>query len=173
MRNRVMSGLLIAGSLVAGNAVAGSVTNPIAVQATVVPGCVLGIPGNAGSTNFGTIDFGNVTTLSSNVDVTTSDGAGNIILTCTPGIPASIALDAGLNSSSTTARLLKSGTNTLSYQLFQDPARTVAWGTGSSAYNFTTLPVSSQTTIYARLNSQTSFPAAGTYTDTVTATISW
>lgn len=173
MRNRVISGFLIAGSLIACNAMAGSVTNPIGVQATVVPGCVLGIASTGAFTNYGTIDFGSVTNLTSNVDVTTSNGAGSIVLTCTPGIPASIALDAGLNSSSTSARLLKSGTDTLGYQLYQNSARTILWGTGSDAYNFTTLPVPSQTTIYARLNSQTNFPAAGTYTDTVTATISW
>lgn len=171
MRIHVIS-LLIAGSLVAGYAVAGSVTNPIAIQATVVPVCVLG-NGTAGSDNFGTINFGNVTSLSTNVDITTTQGAGSVLLTCTPGIPVQIALDAGLNSVSTNTRLLKNGANVLSYQLFQDTGRTVVWGTGSDSYHFTSSPFPTQSVIYARLNSQGSFPVAGVYTDTVTATISW
>ncbi|CCG87956.1 Csu type fimbrial protein [Erwinia piriflorinigrans] len=171
MRIHVIS-LLIAGSLVAGNAVAGSVTNPIAVQATVVPGCVLG-NGTAGSDNFGTINFGNVTSLSTNVDVLTNIGTGSILLTCTPGIPVQIALDAGLNSVSTSTRLLKNGANVLSYQLYQDGGHTIVWGTGSDSYHFTSLPIPSNSNIFARLNSQGSFPVAGVYTDTVTATISW
>lgn len=171
MRIHVIS-LLIAGSLVAGNAVAGSVTNPIGIQATVVPGCVLG-DGSVGSTNFGTINFGNITGLTSNVDVTSSFGAGSVTVTCTPGIPVNIALDAGLNSVSTSTRLLKNGANVLSYQLYQDTARTILWGMGTDSYSFTSLPTPSQSFIFARLNSQPSFPVAGVYTDTVTATISW
>lgn len=173
MRTRVISSLFIAGTLVAGNAMAGSVTNPIAVQATVVAGCVLGIAPSGAFSNYGTIDFGNVTNLNTQVDVNTTNGNGSVVITCTPGIPVSIALDAGLNSSSTSSRQLKSGTNTLSYQLYQNNARTVVWGTGSDAFSFTTPPVATNSPIYARLNSQTSFPPAGVYTDTVTATISW
>lgn len=171
MRIHVIS-LLIAGSLIAGNAVAGSVTNPIGVQATVVPGCIIGNT-TVGSTNYGTINFGNVTGLTSNVDVTTTQGAGSVLIDCTPGIPVQIALDAGLNSASTSTRLLKNGANVLSYQLYQDAARTILWGTGTDALNITSLPTASQSAIFARLNSQPGFPVAGVYTDTVTATVSW
>lgn len=171
MRIHVIS-LLIAGSLVTGSAVAGSINNPIGVQATVVAGCIIGDT-TPGSTNYGTIDFGNITGLSSNVDVTTNYGTGSVVIDCTPGIPVQIALNSGLNSVSTSTRLLKNGANVLGYQLYQNPGRTILWGTGTDALTFTSLPTASQTPIYARLNSQIGFPVAGVYTDTVTATISW
>lgn len=155
---------------------AGTTTSTFTVSATVENGCVFGDSMESSTTSFGTIDFGTLSSLSSSVDVVSSTGSGSIVVTCTPGLSATIALDYGVNGGNSTERYLinGSGSTTLGYQLYQDSARTKVWGTDSLAYSISSFPSTTQTyPVYARLFASSAMPAAGTYTDTVTVTLTY
>lgn len=80
------------------------------------------------TTDFGTLNFGTLSSLYSNVDVASTAGAGSIIVTCTPGTAISIALDYGVNGGSATQRYMSNGnSSTLAYQLYQDANRANVW----------------------------------------------
>ncbi|MEK1940200.1 MAG: spore coat U domain-containing protein [Pseudomonas sp.] len=147
------------------------------VKAAIVNGCILG-SGAADVTSYGSINFGQVSLLPSNVDVTSSNGAGSILLQCTPGTTLTIGLSAGLNTSNIAAgRFLIKGAETLRYQLYQDSGTTI-WGNGSNGgtVKSLTFPAGSATVAYpvfARLFAVTPMPSAGIYSDTVTVTVTY
>jgi len=147
------------------------------VKAAIVNGCILG-SGAADVTSYGSINFGQVSLLPSNVDVTSSSGAGSILLQCTPGTTLTIGLSAGLNTSNIAAgRFLIKGAETLRYQLYQDSGSTI-WGNGSNGgtVKSLTFPAGSATVAYpvfARLFAVTPMPSAGIYSDTVTVTVTY
>ncbi|PLR40497.1 spore coat protein U [Chimaeribacter coloradensis] len=149
------------------------------LSATLVNGCVLG-SGSADVTTFGTLNFGNVPSLDTPVDVVSSQGSGSIVLKCTPGTPVTLALGNGNNvtgSISAGRRLIKAETGeTLAYQLYQNAARTTVWGNGSNGG--TTLVLSAtgavqEYKIYARLLNTVTLPSAGTYSDSVLVTVTY
>ena len=74
------------------------------VSAQITAGCALGAGDGSQTTDFGTLNFGTLSSLYSNVDVASTAGAGSIIVTCTPGTAISIALDYGVNGGSATQR---------------------------------------------------------------------
>lgn len=150
------------------------------LSATIQAGCILG-SGGSDVASYGTIDFGTLSTLPANVDVASASGAGSIVLQCTPGTTVTIALDNGLNASGSIAsgRNLKNtaSTETLGYQLYQDANRSTVWGNGSnggSTLSITAANSAARTLpVFARLFARTPTPSAGTYTDTVTVTVSY
>ncbi|GAB7129739.1 spore coat U domain-containing protein [Silvimonas sp. JCM 19000] len=137
-------------------------TVPITISATVIADC---------SITTSNIAFGNQGLLNTAL---TANGA--ISVQCTNGSPYTIALDKGTTSGATLLdRQLKSGSNVVHYQLYSDSARTTVWGDGTSG-----APTLGKTgtggiqswPVYARIPVQTT-PATGTYTDTITATVSF
>ena len=91
---------------------------------------------------------------------------------------ASVALNAGTHAggpANFTARAMASGSNSLGYQLYLDSGRSSVWGdgTGSSATSSGTGTGSTQTIpIYGRIPSLSGI-VPGTYTDTVTVTVTY
>ncbi len=155
---------------------ADTTTTTFDVTASVVNGCSLGGSGSGG-TDFGTINFGTIATVSSNIDIASSIGAGSIVVTCTPGASVIISLGYGDNDGNSNFRYLNSGTTNLAYQLYRDPSYSDVWGTVEDglAYTIAAFPDTTQTyTVYARLFSppiNPIMPAAETYTDTVMVTL--
>jgi spore coat protein U-like protein len=116
-----------------------------------------------------TIAFGNYS--SSQVDQT-----GNIAVVCTYGTSYTIGLDAGAGTGATTSVRKLSGSlgGTLNYALYSDSARTNNWGStiGTDTQAGTGSGLTQNLTVYGRIaGSQT--PLAGTYTDTVTVTLTY
>lgn len=150
------------------------------VSATIQQGCILG-SGGTDVASYGVINFGQVASLPANVDAASATGAGSIVIQCTPGAAVTIALDNGLNASGSIAagRNLKNtaNTDTLSYQLYQDSGHNTVWGNGSNGGSTLSLTASSSAAqtlpVFARLFARTPTPSAGTYTDTVTVTVSY
>lgn len=146
--------MLIGGGL----AWAGTASDSFNVTATVVTNCQIQTPN--------TLAFGNYDPLSA----TPTDGSTTFQVRCTKGTSAWVGLNDGLNGT----RFMASGTNLLDYELYQDSARTTVWGNTSAtgvAYNATnngwfTL------TVYGRIPAGQDVPA-GSYLDTVTATINF
>lgn len=97
-----------------------------------------------------------------NLDVTST-----INVVCTNGTGATIDLDTGAND-----HKLTDGTNFLTYELYQDTARVVPWGSAGDALPITGTGLAQPQTVYARINGGQNVPA-GSYTDTVTATINF
>lgn len=153
------------------------VSQPFAVTATLTNGCILG-SGATDAATFGTINFGNLSSLFSNVDVISTPNSGTIVLKCTPNTQVTVSLDNGLNSAGGVGagRYMKrvGGTETLKYQLYQNSGLSTIWGNGTNGGSFMTFTADGtvqQWTIYARLFSMVALPTAGQYSDTVTVSV--
>ncbi|CAM3828016.1 spore coat U domain-containing protein [Rahnella bruchi] len=151
-------------------------TATFTVTASLTNGCVFGSSLSSPTTNLGTINFGSFPSVPTNVDVVSTSGAGSVVVTCTPGTTVAIGMDYGIHGGSATQRYMANSgaTATLGYQLYQNAARTVIWGTGAQAMTISSFPSTTQTyPVYGRLFSFTTSPTAGTYTDTVTVTLTY
>jgi spore coat protein U-like protein len=121
------------------------------------------------------VSFGNYDTLSPAPD----DGIGSVSVTCHPHVHfADVGLTAG-QSLNYSARTMRNGAASLSYNLYTDAARTTVWGDGVVVPSVTVNPgsVNSGTrtivrTIYGRIPAQQSVPF-GTYSDTIIVTITF
>lgn len=136
----------------------------LSVSATVTANC---------SISTSAVAFGNVNTLSGgNVDAT-----GGITVTCTSGTPWTASADAGDGSSATLlVRRMTSGANALNYTLYTNSGHTIVWGdgTGTTGTISNTGTGSAQAmTIYGRVPSGQGTVPAGSYSDTVSVTVSY
>jgi spore coat protein U-like protein len=107
---------------------------------------------------------------------TATDSTGTITFRCTGNASVTINLNKG-TSTTFTPRVLTSGSSTLNYNLYTDAARSTIWGDttgGTSRYsnanpaNNTNIVV----TVYGRITSGQDV-SAGSYSDTITATINF
>ena len=141
-----------------------SVTSaPFTVSATVVPGCTVAASD---------LSFGTASLLNSNVDATNS-----VSVTCTSGLAYAVALGQGTTpGGTTTTRLMKhaSTASTVPYRMYSDAARTANWGNSTSDdVNGTGTGSAVNHTVYGRVPAQAVAPEAGSYSDTVTVTITY
>jgi spore coat protein U-like protein len=139
------------------------VTFPFTVTANVVNNC------NIGTT---AMSFGSPSMLTSAVTSTST-----ISVQCTDGDAWELALNGGSTSGSVTAREMKGATygSTVSYQLYTDSGRSTVWGDGTSSTSMVTgtgTGSAVSVTVYGKVPAQTT-PQPDTYSDTVTATISF
>ena len=103
----------------------------------------------------------------------TLDINSTVTANCVTGTTYSIALNAGIGAGATTAvRKLTSGANTLNYALYSDAAHSAIWGTGPDAVSDTGTGTSQSKNVYGRISAGLT-PVAGSYTDTVIATITF
>jgi spore coat protein U-like protein len=134
-------------------------TTSFTVTAIVTNSCTIA----AGALNFGTYT-GAVLTNST-----------MITAKCTLNGPYYVGLDAGTATGATvTTRKMTSGTHTLNYSLYSNSARTTNWGNtvGSDTVSGTGTGANQSLTVYGQVPAgQTLFP--GSYTDTITATITY
>ncbi len=110
------------------------------------------------------LDFGTHGLITANID-----SSSTLSVQCTIGTTYDIGLNFGING----FRRLATGGNTIFYDLYQDAARTTWWdpapfgavgGTGTgSAQSYT---------VYGRVFNQAT-PPNGTYTDTITVTVTF
>ena len=164
MKRFVRFVLLVGLALSAAAAGAATSTTTFAVSGTVVPTCTVA----AAALNFGAAI---PNPINSNVDA-----QSNVTATCSTGAPYTIALNVGTGSGATfPARRMTSGANTLVYSLYSDPGRGTVWGDGtggSSLANGSGNGAAQAITVYGRIPSGQAVPT-GTYTDTITVTITF
>ena len=163
-------GLLVATVMLSpGLARADTNTATLSVSATVVGSCSIA----AGPLTFGNYDPTGVQS------ATPLDGTASITVQCLNSLSADVTLgqganaDAGSTDASPLRRLSNGSGDYLSYDLYSDSSRTVAWGNtvGSAVGHVGTgLPVI--ITVYGRLQAGQTGPT-GVYTDTVVATITF
>ena len=149
----------------AGPAQAGSATASLAVSATVINNCTI---------STAAVAFGSYDPVVANAS-TNLDSTGGITIACTKGATATIGLNTGANASGSARRLADGSSNYLSYDIYKDSSRTSVWGNaGADLYTPAAAPNKSPRTFtaYARVTSNQDVPA-GSYTDTVTATVNF
>lgn len=143
---------------------AATATASMPVSATVNNNCTI-------TTN--PIAFGNYDPVVANASANL-DAAGAVIIACTKGAVTTLGLDTGANASSSTRRLASSG-SFLTYEVYQDSSRSTVWGnSGAALYNSGTAPSKDARTfpVYGRVSGGQDVPA-GSYTDTVVATVNF
>ncbi|KAB1082374.1 spore coat protein U domain-containing protein [Neorhizobium galegae] len=114
------------------------------------------------------INFGARGVIASRVDST-----GQLAVTCTQNLPYAIALDGGISNGTATARKMRKGTETITYGLYQDAARTQPWGnTTGQTVSGTGTGTAQNLTVYGRVEAQNT-PSPGTYNDTVVVTVTY
>lgn len=147
------------------------------VTARVSPGCLvdgLGTSGNAG--RIGTLDFGTVSTFSTQRRTATTTTGQAIRLRCTPGVNLVMTIDSGAHAVSGQRNLQRTGTTTarIPYALCRDAACTlpIVAGTGYGTGVTSATSEDVRLPIYAALTPSGTMPP-GTYTDTLTVTLTW
>nr|WP_314466577.1 spore coat U domain-containing protein [uncultured Novosphingobium sp.] len=147
------------------------------VTATVTPGCLvdgLGSSGNAG--RIGTLDFGTVSTFSTQQRTATTTTGQAIRLRCTPGVNLIMTIDGGTHAASGQRNLQRTGATTarIPYALCRDAACTLPIVAGTAYGNSigSTNSEDVRLPIFAALTPSGTMPP-GTYTDTLIVTLTW
>lgn len=154
--------------MVSSIAFAGTATANLSVTATINANCTI---------STGTVGFGSYDPIVTNA-TTALNGTGSVITTCTNASPVTITLGQGTNpnTGSTDAaplRRMKNGTSYLNYSLYSDTARTTVWGnTGATGVASTGTGSAVTATVYGAVASGQNQPA-GSYSDTVVATVTF
>ena len=161
-RVAVIFGGLVVG--MAAPALAQTATANLAVSATVAKNC---------SITTTAVAFGSYDPVVANA-TTNLDGTGTVVVACTKGAGTRIDLGLGSNAQGTTRRM-SGGTDFLTYELYQNTGRTTVWGSGAAAGQPIAAAPSKAArtfTVYGRVPAGQDV-AAGSYNDTVVATINF
>jgi spore coat protein U-like protein len=156
-------------ALDAGVAQAGSSNTSLGVSAAVTDNCTI---------STAPVAFGSYDPASANA-TTALDSTGTVTVTCTSGAAATITLDPGATPAAASTDIVPlrqmsdGGANLLAYKLYQNSGRTTVWGnTSGTGVGHTGIGSSANLTVYGRVAAGQNVPS-GTYTDTVTATVSF
>jgi len=149
--------------LLCGPAWAGTTTTTFAVSATVINNCTV----SATPLAYGNYD----PTSASN-----TTGTNTITVTCTDADAYTIALNGGTTSGGTISqrKMTNGASNTLNYNIYQDSGHITLWGDGTTGTteNGTGSGAAQNYTAYGEITHAQTAPA-GSYTDTITTTISF
>ncbi|TCJ11697.1 SCPU domain-containing protein [Parasulfuritortus cantonensis] len=153
-------------ALVPGLALAATATGNLSVSATVSDTCTVGTS---------SIDFGAYNPISGSA----RSGTGAVKVTCTTGTPYSIELGTGANTASCSGnRCMKdASTHYLPYELYLDSGHVTVWGgadyvAGTAKVSQTGTGAEQTHDLYGGIAASQNVPA-GSYSDTVTITISY
>ena len=141
-------------------AMAATATTTFQVTATVAATCLISATSLA---------FGSYTGVVANATSTIS-------VTCTNTTPYNVGLDAGTASGATvtTRKMTGPASALLNYALYRDSAHTLNWGNtvGTDTQSGTGSGSAQSLTVYGQV-AASQFVAPGSYTDTITATVSY
>ena len=129
----------------------------IEISADVLANCLI---------EAGDMDFGSVGAITGNLDA-----VADLAVVCTPGTSYSIAIDGGLAAALPHERLMRSGERSITYGLYQDPARSAPWGEQEYARAGLGSGGEQVISVYGRVPAQS--VAVGNYSDTVVVTIAY
>jgi spore coat protein U-like protein len=146
------------------NVSAGTATANLSVTATVANNCTI---------STATVAFGSYDPVSTNAS-TPLDGSGSVIVACTKGVTPGIGLNLGANANGSTRRMAN-GSNYLTYELYKEVGHTNVWGnSGGDLYTPSSAPSKDARTftVYGQVPAGQD-AAAGSYSDTVVATVNF
>jgi spore coat protein U-like protein len=148
---------------------AGTATSNLSVTATVAANC---------SITTAPVAFGSYDPVTANA-TSPLTSTGTVTVLCTSGASGTITLGQGSNpgtGSSDTApvrQLKDAGTDVLGYTLYQDTGRTTVWGnTAGTGVASTGTGTANAITVYGSVAAGQNVPA-GSYSDTVVATVTF
>ena len=165
-----LAGAPLLGLLLIPAADAATSTATLTVQITITAACNI---------NASTLDFGSnagTALLAGNLTASTT-----VSVTCTNGSPYSIGMNNGANASGSQRRMIN-GANFISYDLYTDAGHANAWTTASNSTTCTSANScalgtgngsAQSTNIYGVVPSVAVAPAAGSYSDSVTMTVTY
>jgi spore coat protein U-like protein len=165
---RTVIGLTLAGAGIAvwaSKTAAATATANLTISASVANNCVISTSALA----FGSYDPVGV---NASADL---DGTGTVTVACTKGVAPQIGLGLGSNASGTTRRLTDGSGNYLTYEVYHETARTTVWTeSGGGLLSPAAAPSKAPRnfTVYGRVSANQDV-AAGTYGDTVVATVNF
>jgi spore coat protein U-like protein len=149
---------------------AGTATASLSVSIIITAACTI---------NAATLAF--PATSGTSLITTAVSGSSTVSVTCTNGSPYAIGMDNGANASGSQRRMI-SGSNYLNYDLYVDSAHSFPWSTATSNSSCTTSGdcylgtgsgLAQSVNIYGVVPITAVAPPSGTYTDTVTMTITF
>lgn len=150
------------GSCTSGGQGGGSLTTASSgITATYADACSIGTATN--------LAFGSVGSLASAQNQTSQ-----ITLHCPSGTAWKLGLNNGANANGTTRRMTDGSSHYVSYELYQNANRTTRWGdtVGTDTVAGSGNGATTTVTVYGQVPAQT-VPAAGSYSDTVTVTLTY
>jgi spore coat protein U-like protein len=161
-----MSGAVVMGSARLLSAASATASLPISV-----------VVGNNCTISTTAVAFPNYDPIATHVTNPDDSTAGAVTITCTRGTAATIGLGLGANALVNQRRMedVSAATNYINYELYQNVGRTTVWG--NAAPNLFTPPVAPDKnphsfTVYGRIPAGQDV-LAGTYNDTVVATVNF
>jgi spore coat protein U-like protein len=117
------------------------------------------------------VEFGSVGVLTA-----AKNGQGALGVTCTSGTTYNVGLDNGQTGAGPTQRLMKKGSEAVTYGLYKNSARDQPWGLAAQGVGFvaggTGVGASQPMTVYGRVPAQNT-PSPGAYADSVIATVTY
>lgn len=160
----LMLQLAAVGTLLPQAASAATVAQPMAVTAMVKDTCTL----STAPVAFGTVDVSGGTAL---------DGTGSITVKCSKGSAWNATASAGAGGSVTSRRMTHASdaTQSLNYQLYVDSGHANAWSDSLTGTRFSGIGTAANDvrTVYARILAGQSAAQVGSYTDSVTVTVTY
>ncbi|ELY3758138.1 spore coat protein U domain-containing protein [Cronobacter universalis] len=168
---RIQWGVIGMAAILCGGAQAVT-TQSFQVSATVAAGCSVttGTGGVMGTLNFGTRSGVESTRVS-----TSFVPSSSLLLACTPGVALSMSIDGGQNYGSSVRNMVRGGgTERVPYRLYTSSSLNAASEIGVN--QAVTIAYSNSNNISLPLFGAaqlTGFSPAGSYTDTLTVTLSW
>lgn len=153
---------------VSGAAFAGSTSDNLAVTASIAANCTIDASSGLAFGAYDPIVANKSADLESN---------GTISVTCTNGSAVTIELNGGQNEDGAAPaapdRRMADGANFLSYTLYSDAGRSALWATGAEVdVDDTGTGVASNHTVYGSVAADQNVPE-GSYSDTVSATVTF
>lgn len=98
--------------------------------------------------------------------------SASISTICNAAVPVTVALDNGATGTGPTTRLMRSGTNAITYGIYRDAGATQPWGNIAGINTALAATGTATMTAYGQVPAQPS-PPPGTYTDVVDILISY
>lgn len=143
---------------------AASVTTTFGVSTTISGVCVV-------STASTGLSFGAYDPTSSSDTL----GATTFKVQCSSGLAYTIGLSAGGSGSDTARTMGNGGATALNYHLYSNSERTTNWGASAGALTGTGSGLSTENTItvYGKIPKNQYGPGFGSYSDTITATVTY
>jgi spore coat protein U-like protein len=162
-------GILTGMAFVGGPAAATTTTQQFQVQLQIQAQCVINTTA--------TLDFGTAGVLGGAGGSTNTDQSATLKVQCTNSTTYDIGLDAGTTSGGLVSQRLlnnSSTSETIKYNLYTDSGRATIWGNtvGTDTVHATGSGAQQTYTIYGRVPGQNT-PTPGTYTDTITVTVTY
>jgi len=147
--------------MIGSEAVAATATSQFNVKLTIASGCDMLVTTD--------VDFG-----VQNFVVDKITGQGSVTIACTNGLPYSVALDGGQANDVNGRQMTHSnGVNKVNYQLYQDSALQVPWGSETSvSVNGTGTGESKVLPVYGLITGPQAV-VTGAYLDTITVTLTY